>query len=72
MFTGELGDSVDSDSSSELLLCKYATCGFSATRNGEIAGSSVNSSPCGSAGMSSVTAEVDGTGTGWNNGCSGS
>ena len=69
-FTGELGDSVDSNSSSELLLCKYATCGFGAAKSGEMAGSSVNGPPCGSAGMSSVTAEVDGTGTGRNNGCS--
>ena len=43
-----------------------------AAKSGEMAGSSINSPPCGSAGMSSVTAEVDGTGTGRNNGCSGS
>ena len=41
-------------------------------RNGLIAGLSVNGPPCNSTGMSSVTPEVVGTGTGWNCGCSGS
>ena len=41
-------------------------------RNGEIAGLSVNGPPRGSTGMSSVTAEVVGTGMGWNSGCCGS
>ena len=36
-----------------------------------IAGLSVDGPPCNSTGMSSVTAEVVGTGTGWNSGCSG-
>ena len=70
--TGELGDLVDFDSSSELLSCKYAACGFGAAKSGEMAGLSVNGPPYGSVGMSSVTAGVDGTGTGRNSGCSGS
>ena len=41
-------------------------------RNGPIAGSSVSGPSCDSTGISSVTAEVVGTGTGWNRGCSGS
>ena len=68
---GEGGDSVESAASSELLSFKYAVCGFAAVRNGLIAGSSVSGPPRGSTGMSSVTAEVVGTGTGWNSGCSG-
>ena len=57
-FTGELGNSVDSDSSSELLLCKYAACGFGAAKSREMAGSSVNGPPCGLVGMSSVIAKA--------------
>ena len=41
-------------------------------RNGLIAGLSVNGPSCDSTGILSVTAEVVGTGTGWNSGCSGS
>ena len=63
---------MDFASSSELLSSKYAACGFAAVRNGLIAGSSVSGPPRGSTGMSSVTAEVVGTGIGWNSGCSGS
>ena len=61
---GEGRDSVDSASSSELLSSKYAAWGFAAVRNGLIAGLSVSGPPHGSMGMSSVTAEVVGTGTG--------
>ena len=71
MRAGDGGDLVDSVSSSELLSSKYAACGFAAVRNGLIAGSSVSGPPCGLTGMSSVTAEVVGTGTSWNSGCSG-
>ena len=69
---GEGGDSVDSVFSSELLSSRYAACGFAAVRNGPIAGLSVSGPPHGLTGMSSVTAEVVGTGIGWNSGCCGS
>ena len=69
---GEGRDSVDSASSSELLSFRYAACGFATVRNGLIAGSSVNGPPHHSTGMSSVTAEVVGTSTGWYCRCCGS
>ena len=69
---GKGGDSVESAASSELLSSRYTACGFAAVRNGLIAGSFVSGPPHGSMGMLSVTAEVVGTGTGWNSGCCGS
>ena len=60
---------MNSASSSELLSSKYAAWGFAAVRNGLIAGSSVSGPSRGLMGMSSVTAEVVGTGMGWNSGC---